>query len=144
MVAAPRRDIDGHFRVAEFFAGAGLVREALQSVGGDVVFANDIEPFKHAIYAANFDARDFVLGDVRGVTGKSVPTVDLATSSLLCCHHPRSNRAVIAALRCSIHRKGALHALNIRTTLRVAQRCEGRINRERGYLLRGIWGQGRQ
>ena len=82
MVVESRPEV--RFRAAEFFAGAGLVRSALEAVGGEVVFANDIEPFKHALYAANFDARDFVLGDVRDVTGHSVPSVDLATSSFPC------------------------------------------------------------
>lgn len=72
------------FRVAEFFAGAGLVRKAIEPCGGRVVFANDIEPFKHRLYAANFDATDFWLGDVREVQGRTVPDIDLATASFPC------------------------------------------------------------
>lgn len=72
------------FRVAEFFAGAGLVRKALEPCGGRVVFANDIEPFKQRLYAANFDASDFRLGDVRDVKGRSIPDIDVATASFPC------------------------------------------------------------
>jgi DNA (cytosine-5)-methyltransferase 1 len=71
-------------RAAEFFAGIGLVRLALESAGVQVAFANDIEPTKQALYAANFGADDFVLGDVRAVTGDDVPDVELATASFPC------------------------------------------------------------
>lgn len=71
-------------RAAEFFAGIGLVRAALERADWQVVFANDIEPFKHAMYQANFDASDFVLGDVRGVRGRQIPDIDLATASFPC------------------------------------------------------------
>lgn len=57
---------------------------ALEQVGCRVVFANDISPMKHAIYAANFDARDFVCCDIRDVHAESVPDIDLATASFPC------------------------------------------------------------
>lgn len=72
------------WRSAEFFAGIGLVRAALERQGIDVVWANDIEESKAAIYAANFDASDFVLGDVRDVQGDQLPDIDLATASFPC------------------------------------------------------------
>lgn len=70
--------------VVEFFAGIGLVRAGLERAGVDVVWANDIEPVKQAVYASNFDAADYVLGDIRGVRGVSVPSVDIATASFPC------------------------------------------------------------
>lgn len=69
---------------AEFFAGIGLVRLALESEGFRVAWANDIEPAKAALYAANFGHRDLLLGDVRGVRGGEVPSVELATASFPC------------------------------------------------------------
>ena len=71
-------------RAAEFFAGIGLVRRALEQEDFRVVFANDIEPAKAALYRANFDASDLVVGDVRNVRGKDVPDIDLATASFPC------------------------------------------------------------
>lgn len=71
-------------RVAEFFAGAGLVRMALEQEGCRVVFANDISPIKRAIYAANFDAKDFRCCDIRDIDGEAVPPIDLATASFPC------------------------------------------------------------
>lgn len=72
-------------RMAEFFAGIGLVRAALEPLGAEVVWANDIEPAKQRAYAANHDARHFHLGDLRGVRGTDLPPgLDLATSSFPC------------------------------------------------------------
>jgi DNA (cytosine-5)-methyltransferase 1 len=71
-------------RVAEFFAGIGLVRLALESEGFRVVFANDIERAKKTLYAANFPNDDFRLCDVRDLSGDDVPDADLATASFPC------------------------------------------------------------
>lgn len=71
-------------RVAEFFAGIGLVRSALEGCGFDVVWSNDIDPNKRAMYVANFDATHFRLGDIREISGQDVPDVDLATASFPC------------------------------------------------------------
>lgn len=71
-------------RVAEFFAGIGLVRLAVERLGWDVVFANDIEPFKARMYETNFGSEDFRLGDIRDITGGDVPDVELATASFPC------------------------------------------------------------
>jgi DNA (cytosine-5)-methyltransferase 1 len=72
------------FTAAEFFAGVGLARLGLEAAGGKVVWANDIEPVKQAVYAENFPAREYILGDVSAVPGDSLPTVDLAWASFPC------------------------------------------------------------
>ncbi len=71
-------------RAAEFFAGVGLVRCGLEQAGIEVVWANDIEPTKLAVYAANFDASHYRLDDVRNVVGGDIPSVDLAAASFPC------------------------------------------------------------
>ncbi len=72
-------------RAAEFFAGIGLVRQALEPVGIEVVWANDIEKAKRDAYAANHDAPHFHLGDVRKVKAHHLPpNIELATSSFPC------------------------------------------------------------
>lgn len=71
-------------RAAEFFAGIGLVRLALEQHGFEVIFANDIEPVKHSLYAANFPDDHFALGDVRALGGDNIPDIDLATASFPC------------------------------------------------------------
>ena len=76
--------MDRRLRAAEFFAGIGLVRSGLEQAGIDVVWANDIEPVKQAVYAANFDASDYLLDDIRNVRGASVPAVDIAAASFPC------------------------------------------------------------
>lgn len=71
-------------RAAEFFAGIGLVREALTQASFQVVWANDIARVKAAIYGANFSLDHYVVGDVRNVRGSEIPDVDVATASFPC------------------------------------------------------------
>lgn len=74
-------------RVAEFFAGIGLMAEALESRGYEIAWANDIERAKHDLYVSNRTTGQevFRLGDVRAVTGSSLPEkLDLATASFPC------------------------------------------------------------
>ena len=82
----PKRHVNSGRRLvaAEFFAGIGLVRCGLEQAGIDVVWANDIEPMKRAVYAANFDASHYLLGDIRSISEQLVPTVDLAAASFPC------------------------------------------------------------
>jgi DNA (cytosine-5)-methyltransferase 1 len=74
----------GRLRAAEFFAGIGLVRLALDAANVEVVWANDIDAVKQRIYAANWGENDFVLGDVARTEVGTIPTVDLATASFPC------------------------------------------------------------
>lgn len=72
------------YRAAEFFAGIGLVRSGLESAGIEVVYANDIERTKAALYASNFGSEHYVCDDVRKVRGEDMPAVELATASFPC------------------------------------------------------------
>ncbi len=76
--------LPGPFRAVEFFAGIGLVRLALERSGFKVVFANDIDPEKLRMYADNFPAEDFRLGDIRSLDADDIPDCDLATASFPC------------------------------------------------------------
>lgn len=73
-------------RFAEFFAGIGLVRMGLERSGWECAFANDIDPKKLEMYAAQFgDAENhFILGDIRTLDARHLPEVDLATASFPC------------------------------------------------------------
>ena len=74
----------GKPRVAEFFAGVGLVRMALEQAGAEVVFANDVSPVKARMYAANFGGEAFALGDIRALRGADIPDAEVATASFPC------------------------------------------------------------
>ena len=70
---------------AEFFAGIGLMRLGLERQGWQVVFANDIDDRKRAMYAHHFGAeRQFALGDVHTLPVENIPSVSLATASFPC------------------------------------------------------------
>lgn len=67
---------------AEFFAGIGLVRLALEQQGWEVVFANDIDEDKAKMYRDNWPDNDhLVVGDIHKLDVNVIPTCDLFTAS---------------------------------------------------------------
>ena len=75
-----------HKTFAEFFAGIGLVRLALEKQGWKMVYANDIDPKKQEMYQTHFqDSQSrFQLGDIHEIPPERVPTATLATASFPC------------------------------------------------------------
>ncbi len=71
-------------RAAEFFAGIGLIRDGLEAEGFEVVFSNDVDGTKKAVYEVNHGADEFVLADVRELTGNDIPDIELAVASFPC------------------------------------------------------------
>lgn len=71
-------------RAAEFFAGLGLVGDALEQEGIKVLWANDIDPIKERLFVANHDPGIFHRDDVRNVKGSQIPDIDIATASFPC------------------------------------------------------------
>ena len=70
---------------AEFFAGIGLVRLALERQGWRVVFANDIDPKKAEMYRHNWPNDDhLVVGDIHAIQADEVPNCTLFTASFPC------------------------------------------------------------
>lgn len=73
-------------KVAEFFAGIGLVRMGLESRNWRVTYANDIDLNKYQMYSDHFGNEDkaFDLRDVKEIRGLDIPDVTLATASFPC------------------------------------------------------------
>ena len=71
-------------RTAEFFAGMGLMRAGLESIGVETVFANDICPVKAALYRDNWGSAGLHVGDIRALSGTDIPDIELATASFPC------------------------------------------------------------
>jgi hypothetical protein len=73
------------FTAAEFFAGIGLIRLALEKHDWQVVFANDIDPAKAEMYRHNWPDDDhLVVGDIHKLEADDIPTCDLFTASFPC------------------------------------------------------------
>src|SRR5207245_8378950 len=68
---------------AEFFAGIGLMRCALEKHGWRAAYANDIDPRKQEMYRAHFGAEVDVRG-LRDIPRRSSPSVRLATALFPC------------------------------------------------------------
>lgn len=83
----PRSGV-GQPRVLEFFAGVGLARLGLERAGFRVVWSNDYEPDKLAMYQSHFadgPEHTYVLGDVGDVKADELPRdVQLAWASSPC------------------------------------------------------------
>ncbi len=71
-------------RFADFFAGIGLATMGLTRAGWRCVFANDNDPRKQSMYAANFDSSHYLVKDVNDLRGDDIPEVDLAWASFPC------------------------------------------------------------
>lgn len=72
-------------RFAEFFAGIGLVREAVEPLGWECVFANDIAPGKAEMYRARFGGGDLVVDDINNLAAGDLPEgLDAVTASFPC------------------------------------------------------------
>lgn len=72
-------------RAAEFFAGIGLVRLALEQCNWQVVFANDIDPKKEKMYRDNWpNDPHFRLGDIHDLKPDDIPDCELFTASFPC------------------------------------------------------------
>lgn len=70
---------------AEFFAGIGLVRLALERQGWHVNFANDIDPKKAEMYRHNWPRDDhLIVGDIHAINADEVPSCTLFTASFPC------------------------------------------------------------
>lgn len=75
-------------RLAEFFAGMGLVRrgfeEAFGPAGATTVYANDISAPKAALYRADFGDGALDARDIHEVRAEDVPRADVWTASFPC------------------------------------------------------------
>ncbi len=70
--------------VAEFFAGIGLVRYALERHNWQVLFANDIDKDKLKMYGDNFGVTHFQLEDIHRLSPAKIPPCALYTASFPC------------------------------------------------------------
>lgn len=81
----PTRTAAPSLRVAEFFAGIGLVRLALEHQGCRVVFANDIDPAKAEMYRRKWPQDDhLVVEDIQKLSTDQIPPCHLFTASFPC------------------------------------------------------------
>lgn len=69
---------------AEFFAGMGLMRAALERCGVDTVFANDNDKTKASLYTENWGSGELRVCDIRDLQASEIPPIDLATASFPC------------------------------------------------------------
>lgn len=71
-----------HFRFADLFAGLGGFHLALVRLGGQCVFAAEIQPHLQVLYESNFNFKP--VGDIRDINPKDVPDHDMLTAGFPC------------------------------------------------------------
>jgi len=77
------KDHDIHPTFVEFFAGSGLVTEALSGYFTPL-WANDICPKKAEVYRANHGSEHFHLKSIMDIHGTSIPAADVSWASFPC------------------------------------------------------------
>jgi DNA (cytosine-5)-methyltransferase 1 len=82
-IQSPERGVE--LECAEFFAGIGLVRLALELQGWHVIYANDIDRKKAEMYRPNWPNDDqLVVGDIHALRADEIPSCTLFTASFPC------------------------------------------------------------
>ena len=119
-------------RFAEFFAGIGLVREAIEPLGWECAFANDIAPAKANMYADRFGREHLLVEDIHRVTLADLPPdLDLLTASFPCIDLSLAgNRAGLAGK----------HSGTIWSFLALAQELQLKRTRPGALLLENVTG----
>ncbi len=130
---------------AEFFAGIGLVREAIEPLGWRCVFANDIALTKAEMYGERFGLRDFVIDDIRHVAAHDLPAeVDLVSASFPCIDLSLAgNRAGLAGqhsgtIWCLLELLAARSRLGLRPTAVLLENVTGFLSSHDGRDLAAV------
>ena len=72
------------FRFIDLFAGIGGLRMGFEGIGGQCVFASEIDKYSIQTYVANFGHDHPILGDIRSIASKEVPGHDLLLAGFPC------------------------------------------------------------
>nr|WP_245640060.1 DNA (cytosine-5-)-methyltransferase [Paenibacillus dakarensis] len=72
------------FKYIELFAGIGGFRSALDRLGGECVFASEIDPFATRAYKALYDGAPELHGDITQIDAQEVPDHDVLVGGFPC------------------------------------------------------------
>ncbi|CAE7506923.1 dsaVM [Symbiodinium sp. CCMP2592] len=121
---APVKAVAASFTFIELFAGVGGFRHGLEPLGGQCVFASEIDVDCQEAYAANFGSNE-LFGDITMIPSEDMPRHDLLTAGFPC--QPFSRRG---------ERRGFEDARGelFFEIVRVLDAC-----RPRAFLLENVW-----
>lgn len=72
------------FKYIELFAGIGGFRSALDSIGGECVFASEIDPFATISYKALYNGAPELHGDITKIAAEDIPEHDVLVGGFPC------------------------------------------------------------
>lgn len=88
-------------RAIELFAGIGGFRIALNRIGVETVWANELRPLSARVYSSNFEHSNMHIGDIKAVDTENIPNFDLLTAGFPC--QPFSSAGKKRGVRCEIN-----------------------------------------
>ncbi len=74
----------GDFTFIDLFAGIGGMRLGFEAVGGRCVFTSEWNTWSQKTYAANFQDRHPIAGDITAIDAKEIPDHDLLVAGFPC------------------------------------------------------------
>lgn len=72
------------FKFIELFAGIGGFRSALDQLGGECVFASEIDKFATQSYRALYDGASELHGDITQIDARDIPNHDVLVGGFPC------------------------------------------------------------
>lgn len=72
------------FKYVELFAGIGGFRQALDALGGECVFASEIDPFATRAYKALYNGAEELHGDITKIDAHDIPDHDVLVGGFPC------------------------------------------------------------
>ena len=77
------------FSFIDLFAGIGGFRTAIDNLGGECLFSNDIDKYAQQTYLANYGSAGYRFGDIQTIPAEEIPSHDLLVGGFPC--QPFSN-----------------------------------------------------
>ena len=75
---------NNEFSFIDLFAGIGGLRKGFESIGGECIFTSEWDKYAQLTYKANFPSSHEILGDIRKVEVKDIPSHDVLLAGFPC------------------------------------------------------------
>lgn len=74
----------GAFTFIDLFCGIGGIRMGFERAGFKCLWSNDINEYAQKTYSKNFEAEDYVLGDIKKIRSSAIPDFDIMCGGFPC------------------------------------------------------------
>lgn len=124
------------FDYIELFAGIGGFRSALDELGGNCVFASEIDRFAQQSYKALYDGADELRGDITKIDARTIPDHDLLAAGFPCqAFSVAGQRKGFADTRGTLFFEIARIAKEKRPRMMVLENVKGLLSHDKGRTI---------